>query len=153
MLCLFVWWCLMPLSTIFQLYRGGQFYWCKKPEDPYRPLTCRTSPQTLSHNVVHLTLIKICTHNISGDCIGSCKSNYHTITATTAPHNVMKRKFELWWPTILFPAILTKWITTSQLTSMDTKRPCHMMLEIGPSLRQTQKYGGVIQVNGSKTLP
>ena len=44
--------------------------------------------QTLSHNVVYLTLIEIRTHNICGDSIGSCKSNYCTITAMMTPKKI-----------------------------------------------------------------
>jgi hypothetical protein len=45
--------------------------------------------QTLSHNVVHLALMVIRTRwsvVVGTDCLGSCKSNYHTITATTVPY-------------------------------------------------------------------
>jgi hypothetical protein len=61
-------WCLSPLSTIFQLYHGGQFYWWRQPRawgENHRPVASHW--KTLSHNVVHLVLIEIQTHNISGD--------------------------------------------------------------------------------------
>ena len=50
-------WCLMPLSAIFQLYHGVQFYSWRKPEYPEK----------------------------TTDLSQVTESNYHTIMTTTAP--------------------------------------------------------------------
>ena len=62
-------WCLTPLSTIFQLYRDGKFYWWRKPDYPEKTIDLPQVTDTLSHNVVKSTprLSGIQTHKVSGD--------------------------------------------------------------------------------------
>ena len=84
-------WYLSPLSTIFQLCRGSQFYWWRKPE--YLGET--TDMSHVTDQLYQITLYRIHVTPpgagfelttlvvIGTDCIGSYKSNYHT--TTTAP--------------------------------------------------------------------
>ena len=88
---------LTTISTIVQLYRGVNFIgggdqsiWRKTTDLPQ-------VTDKLYHIMlygVHLAgagfeLTKLVVIHVGTDCIGSCKSNYHTITTTTALNNII----------------------------------------------------------------
>jgi hypothetical protein len=56
----FEFWCSSPLSTIFQLYRGDQCYWRRKPEYPEKTIDQPHVTDKLDHKLCRNERIHIC---------------------------------------------------------------------------------------------